>query len=427
MPPGELWLILAMPVLLILSGIFSGAETALFSLTPGERTAITNAPRGRAVARLLARPDRLLVTVLMLNMTVNVVYLVLASVLTMRVEGAGFKIAASVVPLIALVLFGEILAKLLASAHRTRYAAVIAPIVLLLQQLFGPVLTGTVRFIVAPLVRLIVPSAESGQHTLEVGDLGELLDQAADRGVIDQDELRMLNEVLQLGERRVRDVMTPRIDIAWLEEGFRADDLVQLVRRSSQTKFPLHRGPLDSEEVVGFLDAKGYLADRAAGQAPRADRHLTPPTFVPEQSRLDQLLEHFRTTATHMALCVDELGGVSGLVEIEDVVEELLPAASADAIQEQDQVHMVGLGQWVAPGRLPLHEWSRLFSVEPPAESDKVSTLAGLIGHELGRLPEVGDEVRVGSVELRVESMAGRTVRVVRVSIDIVGGEGGGR
>jgi len=418
MPPGDFWLLIALPVLLIFSGIFSGAETALFSLSPAERSSVVRSPGGKAVARLLAHPDRLLVTVLMLNMTVNVVYLVITSVLTMRVEGAALKVAASAGPLIALVLFGEILAKLLASAHRTKFALAIAPVILLAQRLFGPLLIGTVRFVVAPLVRLFMPSSASAQRRLAASDLGELLDQAAQRGVIDQEERRMLNEVLGLGERRVRDVMTPRVDIAWLEEGFPADDLVQLVRRSSHTRFPLHRGPLDEEHVLGFLDAKGYLADRAAGLAPRAELHLTRPTFVPEQSRLDQLLEHFRTTGTHMALCVDEFGGISGLVEIEDVVEELLPAADSDATLELDQVHMIGLGQWVAPGRLPLHEWSRLFGVEPPPEADKVSTLAGLVFHELGRIPVVGDELRVGSVGLRVESMSGRTVRTVRVSID---------
>ncbi|MEO0715686.1 MAG: transporter associated domain-containing protein, partial [Planctomycetota bacterium] len=140
---------------------------------------------------------------------------------------------------------------------------------------------------------------------------------------------------------------------------------------------------------------------------------------------LDQLLDHFRRTSSRTSLAVDERGAITGWVQIEDVVEELVTLAQEDESLGFDEVQLVGLSTWQVPGRLTIHEWRDLFPSALPS-MPRVSTIAGLITSTLGRIPEPGDHVDVGNVRLTVDSMAGRVIEHVRVTlIDPSESEGG--
>lgn len=406
----------SLPLLLIASGVFSGSETAMFGLTHADRVRLRRdyPAAARVASRLLAQPRRLLVTVLLLNMTVNVTYFVLTSVLALRASGALEVIAISIGTLAAIILLGEILPKLLANSDRVRGVRLVAPILATAQATVAPLLTALERGLVSPLARVLAPpSVQSAAPNPQ--EITALLSEAARTGAIDTREQRLLAEVVELGRRRVRDVMTPRVDIAWLDAAEVAPGRVAEVLRSlHHHTVPVASDDLSGESLEGMLDCRRYLA-AGGGEGFRA--FLSPCRFIPENARLDRLLERFREIGDHTALCVDELGEITGLVQIEDVVRSLVESVGVEIGADREAVHLVALGAWSVPGRLPLHELAADFGVDEQLLDRRVSTIAGLVQLKLGRLPEVSDVIEVGRLTLEVEQVEARDVQRVIVRL----------
>ncbi|TVQ61355.1 MAG: DUF21 domain-containing protein [Phycisphaerales bacterium] len=411
MSPDVVFLLL-LPVLVLLSGLCSGSETALFGLTHADRIRLRaeRPAASRVVARLLSEPRKLLLTVLLLNMSVNVSYFVLSSALALRASTPLIAVGISVGTLAVIILFGEILAKLLANADRVRAAGLVARPIAAAQTTVAPLLGAMERALVAPLARVLAPHRHRSRAP-GADELTALLAEASRLGAIDSHEQRLLAEVVELGRKRVRDVMTPRVDIEWIDERKLSPGLVlETLRKIRHNTVPIARGELEGPTILGLLDARRYLAASRAAPVRTLTPYLTPARFVPENVRLDQLLEHFRATGSHTALGVDELGGVSGLVQVEDVVRTLVEAVGDEPEDDRETAHLVGLGTWSVPGRLPLHDLIDDFGLDPALLDRRVSTVAGLVQLRLGRLPEAGDLVRLGHVEIEVEHVSGRTV-----------------
>ncbi len=423
-------LALTLPVLLIFSAIASGSETALFSLTAGERAQIMRETPviGRAIERLLARPRMLLIQVLLVNMVVNMTYFVVTSVLTLSADGAAARVGISVGSVLGIVLLGEVLAKVLAASLRVRVCSALALPMIALQRAVSPVLVVLDAGVIAPLTRLVSPHQATAAVT--PSEIGMLLEAGARQGALSEDEQRLLTEVVHLGDRRVREVMTPRVDMEWIAQDATRRDVLEKVAQTGRTTLPVCARTLD-DGVDALLHVNRYLGD------PRADvsiaDHSRAVIFVPEQGTLDRLLNTLREGSDHTAIAVDELGAVTGLVQIEDIADELLEGLGEHTPTEQSKVEMVALGQWLAPGRLSIRDWAESFGLtqggdEQGAISEneraKVSTIAGLVQSRLGRVPVEGERVRVGAYELEVEAMQGRAIESVR--IHLIAGEGGG-
>ena len=309
----------ALPVLLGLSGFFSGSETALFALTESERITLRRGGgmAGRAVEALLANQRMLLITVLMGNMTVNTLYFVVTSVLLMKSDATVLgEVLLAVGFLLLVILLGEVTPKLIANTHRTGFAGFVAPPMLALHRAITPVRTVVDRLVIGPLSRLASPSARPPR--LDEKELSALLEVSGSGGVIDAEEQRILREVIRLRRLKVRDVMTPRVRIAAVELDASYEQVRDLAERTRLTKFPVYKENLD--HIVGLLPVRSFLL---AGESAPAGGDA-PVHYVPETARLDQLLDRFRETHTQLAIVVDEYGGTAGLVAVEDVVEELV-------------------------------------------------------------------------------------------------------
>ena len=352
-------------------------------------------------------------------MTVNVAYFAASAVLSTTLDSRPLGIAVSIGTLLAIILLGEVLAKILASAHRIPVSAVLARPLLVTAWTLSPLITALDRALIAPLARLVSGSAREPSPSITADELAQLLELGADSGQIDHDEQRLLSDVVQIGQVRVRDVMIPRADIAVLEVGDGADELLELLRDRPLRIVPICPAAGLDAGVVGLLHARRYLARGPAPERPLAE-YVQPPLFVPEQARLDQLLDQFNAAATDAALCVDEHAAITGLVLVEHVVAELLDQSPQPGPSGIPAVQRVGPGQWLVSGRLPARDWFRLLEIDPvdqPIADARVSTLAGLFMVGLGRIPGVGDELAIGNVRLRVETITGRSIDRIRVSL----------
>ncbi|KAA0214444.1 MAG: DUF21 domain-containing protein [Leptolyngbya sp. PLA3] len=394
-------LLSVLPVLLVLSALASASETALFSLSATDRQEIGRcSPRiGRAVEKLLSQPRLLLIQVLVLNMTINVLYFVISSVMTIRAANPAAAGAISVGSVLAVILFGEVYAKVLAGAHARAAAERLALPLVGIRGAMLPILLGLDRFAVGPLARLLHPGpACTG---VEREELTALLEQSS--GVLSVSERQVLREVVELRHRRVRDVMAPRVDLRWVEGDWTPGRPLpggqEFVPASGDG---LHR------HVAFSIDSKLALAgsDR---------RWRTEPVFVPEQARLDQLLSELARRDAEHAYCVDEFGEIRGLVRVEDVIDELVSGVSH---ARAESVAMVEPGVWRVPGRMPAHDFAEVFTVpefEQSSTEEGVSTVAGLLAAKLGKVPDEGDRVRSGRLELIVTKMNNRAVEEVEV------------
>ncbi len=396
----DLPMLLALPVLLLLSGFFSGSETALFGLTATERMNLHSQRSftGRAVEALLANQRMLLITILLGNMTVNVLYFVISSVLLMKADAAplgGFLLAAA--SLLVIVVTGEVVPKILANSRRIGFASLVAAPLLSVHRLIGPVRLPLDRLVVAPLSRLTSPS--QAPPKLDAEELAALLEISGRQGVIDMDEQRLLQDVINLSRLKVRDVMTPRVRVAALPASAARADVVDLVRQTRLTKFPVYESDLD--HIVGILHVKRYLME-PAGEA-GIDQLVIPARFVPEIATLDRLLDHFRRTGSQLAIVVDEFGGTAGVVALEDVVEEIVGDIVSTMDQKTPPPRLIELGRWRVSGDLSVHEWAEAFGQR--LVSPRVATLGGLIFERLGRAPQAGDAVDLGNVRVEVEQV----------------------
>lgn len=433
MEPGHLPLLLLLPPLLAASALCSSSETALFTLSHGDRVRLAHlSPRSAAiVSRLLEHPRSLLVTILLANNVINVMYLVTSSVLAARAY-AGVAVAISAGSLLALILLGEIVPKLFARKVRVDYCRILARPMMMVHQALTPLRIILDRGIIAPLARLFRPAGRQQARRVSSEELSALLEISAGRGEIDAEEQRLLAEVVELHAIRVREAMIPRQEVPWIDHTAKAEELLAVIQRCGRMHIPVFRGSLDGEPL-GIVDARRYLAARelAASPAragtpphpPQLTEFLSPVLFIPELARLDQCLEQFRRRRAHEALCVDEFGAIAGAIRIEDILRELVThpvdgEAAPTADGRDFRVEEIGPGRWMVPGRLGLRALTEfLASPDALADYQRVSTVAGAIIVTLGRLPVEGDSVTVGNVRLEVAGMRGRSVERVLVSL----------
>jgi magnesium and cobalt transporter len=246
-------------------------------------------------------------------------------------------------------------------------------------------------------------------------ELVKVLREAAERGLLDADALSMIEGVLAVADLRVSDIMVPRSQMAIIERDAALDDIVPMVVESGHSRFPVIGD--DRDTIAGILLAKDLLKYTAGMQTAEFDiKELMRPTvFVPESKRLDELLREFRASRNHMAIVVDEYGGVAGLVTLEDVIEQIVGDIDDEYDIEEDQpIKRESERQFIVLALTRLEEFNQYFGTG--FEGDGFDTVGGLVMHELGRLPRKGDTFKVKDLEFRVLRADRRRVEALRVT-----------
>jgi len=244
----------------------------------------------------------------------------------------------------------------------------------------------------------------------------EELREASERGVIDADALSMIEGVLEVADTQVRDIMIPRSQMAVIERDDAAETILPVVVESGHSRFPVIGE--DRDRVVGILLAKDLLKFFAeAGERPDFDikEFLRPAVVVPESKRLNVLLKEFRVSHNHMAIVVDEYGGVSGLVTIEDVVEQIVGEIDDEYDVEDDQpIRREGPRQFIVRALTRIDEFNEYFASE--FTNEEFDTIGGLITHQLGRVPRRGEVITVDGFEFRVVRADRRRIDTLRLT-----------
>jgi len=261
-----------------------------------------------------------------------------------------------------------------------------------------------------------ISAAFSGEPDTREELLAVIRDAQAD-GLIDADTLRMMEGALSMSELTVGDVMVSRSQMVSLPADARFLDLMKKVVESGHSRFPVHGE--DRDEILGILLAKDLLRGVVADNGP-ANIHalLRPAVLIPESKKLNVLLKEFRLSRNHMAIVVDEYGGVAGLVTIEDVLEQIVGEIDDEHDEAEDASKLIAVqadGQYIVDALTPIEDFNERFGAD--FADDEYDTIGGLVTEAIGHLPEVGEELNLGRFAFRVIRADARRVRAFQVGI----------
>jgi Mg2+/Co2+ transporter CorB len=395
--------VIAILVLLVLSGLLSGTETAMTGASRERifHLAAEGSRAARIVKRLIEDKERLIGALLIGNNVVNILAAALATDLFLRLTGDAGVAVATLVMTVLVVIFGEVLPKTYAIRHSERMAMAVGPLARGLVVLLTP-LTLLLRLIVNAVLRLFGTSLEGGSLIPVQDQLRGAIAAYTAEGTLPKHERDMLGAVLDLQEVEVGEIMTHRSEMTTLDADEPIAGLVAFVRAAPYTRYPVWRG--EPDQIVGVLHAKDLLslvdATGLVREGARLDAILAEPWFVPDTTSLYQQLLAFRQRRQHLALVVDEYGSLMGLVTLEDVIEEIV----GDIADEKD-IEVSGIeagpdGSAEVDGRVAIRDVNRRFDWELPDE--EAATVAGLVMHTARRIPREGEVVEVEGFRIEI-------------------------
>lgn len=417
--------IVILVALVLANGLFSGAEMAIVASRRGRLRSLADAgdSAARTALNLAANPDRFLPTVqigVTLVGTLAAAYggkgLVtsLASAIARTWPGLGglaeslalgiFVVTLTFVTLI----LGELVPKRLALRNAETFARVTAPLIAVIARLAAP-LVWTLNLGTAAVLFLLGASGHREPTVLSVDDIEHLLETGRAEGVLEAVEQAVAVEALRLGERTVRDIMRPRIDIDALDVATPPDEIIGAIAMAGYSRLPVYEGSID--HILGYIEIKDVLRTSWMGWPANLRKMMRRAVFVPETMPLDRLLELFRRERTPFAIVLDEYGGTDGLVTLDDVLEELVGEIHDDR-RAEDPADFVDRpdGSCLVEGGAGMEDLARHFGVELDPEPRGYETASGLVLAKLERLPSAGDTLTWKGLVIEVVDMDGRRI-----------------
>ena len=386
-------------VLLLASGFASASEIAFFSLSPSDRNDIDerNHPSDDKISALLGDTERLLATILITNNFVNVtiiMFLILTVILTFL-----------------LLLFGEIMPKIYSAQKTLAFCRFSAPGIYFLEKVFRPIATVLVRsttFLNKHFVKKSHNiSVDELSHALELTDKAEL-----------SEENNILEGIIRFGGETVKEVMTSRLDMVDLDIRTSFKEVMQCIIENAYSRIPIYSGSRDN--IKGVLYIKDLLPHVNKGDNFRWQSLIRPAYFVPETKMIDDLLRDFQANKIHIAIVVDEFGGTSGLVTMEDIIEEIVGEIHDEYDDEERTYVVLNDHTWIFEAKTQLTDFYKIAKVDED-EFEKVvgdaDTLAGMLLEIKGEFPALHEKVTYHNYEFEVLEMDSRRILKVKFTI----------
>ncbi len=400
---------------LMISGFVSGSEIAFFSLTPQQCDELDETPRGQNVLAMIGKPERLLATILIANNLVNVTIVILCNyalgpVFQGMAAWMSFLLQTVILTFLIL-LFGEILPKLIANSDNMRWIRFALGGVKLMMAVFSPISSLLVRG--STIVNRVVVKKESDVTAEELSQALEITDVSAG------DEKEMLEGILRFGDKTANEVMTPRVDMTCVDLSSDFDEVMSTVVESGYSRLPACDGSQD--DIKGVLysrDLLPYIGKDAADFDWRT--LLREPYFVPEARSIDDLLEDFRRRHIHMAIVIDEFGGTQGLVTLEDVLEEIVGDINDEYDEDEKTYRRLPDDTFIFEGKTLLDDFFRVTDLNEADYSDVTAdceTLAGMLRAIKGDFPKEKEPMVYGRCRFLVLEINGHRIVNVRVKV----------
>jgi gliding motility-associated protein GldE len=402
---------------LVFSGIFSSAEVAFFSI--GNTTASQDDASLGTVGKMVAKPRRLLATLLIGNTFANIVTAVVAAMVTadllhlLAVPGwLVFTAEIAVITFIILIV-SEITPKIVALQNPVsvarRLSVVVYPVFILLTPF---------SMVIAKLTNWLEERLPKPNNVISPEDLKTIAEVGQTQGTLKDDEREIIENMVDFGNTTVIEIMTSRVDIIALSTEDTLGEALSLVRKESVSRLPLYEKDLD--HILCVVHTKDLLAflDQDLKSIPAWVTLARPALFIPSTKRLDDLLRDFQAQRNHLAIVVDEYGGTEGIVSLDDVIEEIIGDLGSDDPGPAEVLYTKRKnGDYIFDSKINLEDMSELLGIGLANDDDEFETLGGLIYHLMERIPETGEEVSYRGVDLHIHKVEKNRVTKVRVRI----------
>ena len=282
--------------------------------------------------------------------------------------------------------------------------------------------TGGPQFSIRGIFKKLFGKSKQNDLTPEERDkaIEESIEQFASQvssedNILEEDDREMIHGVVELGETTVKEIMVPRVDVVGVEVGTPLEEVIKIIRLSGHSRFPLYRNSLD--EIEGMIYAKDLLTYALKGENVDLKKIVRKSYFIPENIKIDDLLAQMRKNKMHIAIVVDEYGGTSGLVTMEDIIEEIVGEIEDEYDMEPPPIVMISEGIYMVDGTVTISDLNEELNLRLP--DDEIETVGGLIYDLEGSLPEKDQILKYDGIEFKVHEIDGQ--RIVKVKIDLTG------
>jgi len=401
---------------LILSAFFSASETALFSLNKLQLKKMQKEESGwrvNLIIKLLDDPQKTLITILTGNMFVNIAASSLATYLAIKLFGnVGIGIAGGIMIFMILV-FGEIVPKSLAISNAETIAKKIArPLEIISSFLFPLILF--FKIIINALYYFFGKKRIKEKKEITEEDLITLINVGKDEGVIEEEEKKMIRNIFEFGDTMVKEVMVPRVDMACISSEAKLNSILRLIKKMGHSRIPVYKETIDN--IIGILYTKDLLVvyEQWYKSKEKFDlkKIIRRAYFVPENKKIDDLLDIFQRDKIQIAIAIDEYGGTAGLVTMEDVVEEIVGEIIDEYDKETKLYEIIDNNTVIADGIISIDKINELLNIEIP-END-FETLGGFIYDLMGRVPNKNETIEYINIQITIEQVVkNRIIRVI--------------
>jgi len=416
----QLYRLVVLGLLFFLSAFFSGTETALMAIDRLRVKYLVQKKRRGAdnLEGLLEKPDRLLSAILVGNNVVNIAISVLATGLFVSYFGADKGEWLTILILTPfLLLFAEVTPKTLAAQYPEQMSFLVLGPTRFFVALMTPIVM-VIGVFTRLMSHLIAPRGEP-RPIISEDEIRALISVGEQTGVVAKDKRRMLHGVFELSLTRVRDVMVPRTEVVGIEVNSSFEEVLYLVQEAHHSRFPVYEENLDN--VVGIIHSKEVLCFVGRSEEFSLRDLARPPYFVPESKRVETLLQAFRKKHIHLAVVVDEYGGVEGIVTLEDIFEEIVGDIQDEYDTDEVLVKELGPGHFLLDGSISLRTVNRKYDLQ--LSEEHATTLAGFLLRLMGTIPKEGDSCQWEGTVFTVRRVVDRRVE----EVEMVLGDGAGK
>ncbi len=412
MSSGEIWQLVILIVLLLLSSFFSSAETALTTVNKYRIQALIDEGNKSAivVGKVISDSGKMLSAILIGNNIVNIAASSLATILAQNLFGNyAVSIATGILTLLVLI-FGEITPKTIATIYAEKISLVYARIIYALMVVLTPIIY-IVNKLALGFMMLLRIDPSKGSTSITEGELRTLVNVSHEAGVIENEERKMINNVFDFGDTEVKDIMIPRIDMVMADVNSDYKHIMDLFKEERFTRFPIYEYSLDN--VIGIINMKDLLLYDQKKPFDVRD-FLREPFYTYESKNLSDLMMEIKKSSVNMVIVLDEYGVATGLVTLEDLLEEIVGDIRDEYdTDEENMIVKKSDSEYIIEGHTNLEDINDKLSLS--LESNDYDSLGGIIIEHLDRLPKVGDNVTIDNIKLTVLSLDKKRIAKVKL------------
>jgi len=404
-------------ILLMLSGLFSGAETALTSMNVIKIRQLHNQgiKQAAVLERIMDKSEKILATILIGNNIVNIAATAIATELIYKlISGNNVTIIVTLVMTVTILVFGEITPKTYSSNYPEKVAIKLGRPVEILSYALYPVLK-VLNVLTGFIIRLLGGDMKSTKVLVSEEEIKTLVDVGEEVGILERKEREMINGIFEIGDIEASEVMVPRIDMIYLEEDATLQEALNVVIDFGYSRIPVIKDTIDN--VIGILYAKDlllYTKNEIQSQNTFDIKKLMRLAYyVPESKKVSELLKEMQKEKVHIAIVLDEYGGTLGLATIEDILEEIVGDIFDEYDDEIDLIEHLGENGLIVNAKASIEEINKVLLINLP--ENEYESIGGFIFNLLGRIPIKDDQIEFDDVTIRVLSVQNRRIKQLEV------------